>query len=385
MRINEFIIVSSKDKKLSEVYGGGAIQTILKTALENNYVDKVLSFQEKKDRYDLVPVIIEQPDQMNSLPLSQFIAYYLSGVNSVSKYLQQNLKNSGKIAVVAKPCDIRALVELAKRRQISLDDLVILGEECHGRVSPKKVKKTLDDEQVDANKVANERIDDKKYSYIIEGEERSHKFGEKLDLEESCKRCAERESTISDISFQVIEDKDKTKTLMHINSEKGLKLLQSASAKLNLEEVSEEIMDSRNRNMDLSILRAERYKSKQFKTFDKISEKDSYSHFKNLLENCRKCGMCIRACPICVCVDCSVIKKRKEIDPIFYTLLRMGHMGESCINCGKCDIVCNFLEPGPSLIFHRVSELSKKALNYEPGKDVNEAPPRSGKKVIQKS
>lgn len=381
LRISDFVLASSKDKNLSESYGGGAIQTILKTALENNYVDRVLSFQEKKDRYSLIPVIIEQPDQIDSLPLSQFSAYYLSGINSVPKYIQQNLKGAGKIAIVAKPCDIRAIVELTKRKQINLDNLVILGEECYGKILPKKVKKTLDEEQVDASKVAYERIEGDKYSIFVEGENKNYSLGEKLDLEESCKRCTERKPTISDISFQVIEDDDKTRILIHINTEKGLKLLESASAKLNLEEAGDEILDRRSRDMDLLREKAESYKAEQFENFDKSSEKDRYSYFKNLLENCRKCGMCIRACPICVCVDCSVIKKRKEIDPIFYTLLRMGHMGESCINCGKCDSVCNFLEPGPSIIFHRVSELSKNALNYEPGKDVIETPPRAGKKV----
>lgn len=383
MKIGDFLLASSKDSNLSECYGGGAILTILKSALKNNHVDKVLSFQEKKDRYNLVPVIIEQPDQIDSLPLSQFSAYYLSGVDSVPKYLQ-NLKGAGKIAIVAKPCDVRAIVELAKRRQINLDDVVILGEECYGKISPKKVKETLDEEQVSTSKVFNERIEGNKYSIIVEGENRSYKLGEKLDLEESCKRCAEREPVISDISFLVIGDNGKTRTLIHINSEKGLKLLESASAKLNLEEANVQMLNNRDRDRDLSSFRAEKYKAEQFKEFDKGSEKEGYSYFKKLLENCRKCGMCIKACPICVCVDCSVIKERKEIDPVFYFLLRMGHMGECCVNCGNCDSVCNFLQPGPSLIFHRLRELSKTALNYEPGRNVNEPPPRT-KKTIKKS
>nr|MDO8080420.1 Coenzyme F420 hydrogenase/dehydrogenase, beta subunit C-terminal domain [Candidatus Freyarchaeota archaeon] len=384
MRTGDFVLASSKDSKLSESYGGGAIQTILKTALENKYVDKVLSFQEKKTRYDLSPVIIEQPDQIDSLPLSQFSVYHVSGANNIPKYLQQNLKGAGKIAIVAKPCDVRALVELAKRRQINLDELVVLGEECYGKISPKKVKKTLDEEQLDTSKVAYERIKGNTYSTIVEGENRSYTLGETLDLEGSCKRCAEREPTISDISFLVIEENDKTRTLIHINSEKGLKLLELASAKLNLDRANEEILKHRNREMEQLRDKAEKYKTEQFKIFDKNSEKDRYSYFKKLLENCRKCGMCIKACPICICVDCSVIKKRKEIDPVFYFLLRMGHMGECCVNCGNCDSVCNFLEPGPSLIFHRLGELSKSALNYEPGKNVNESPPRT-KKTIKKS
>ncbi|WXG41650.1 MAG: Coenzyme F420 hydrogenase/dehydrogenase, beta subunit C-terminal domain [Candidatus Freyarchaeum deiterrae] len=384
MRTGDFVLASSKDSNLSKSYGGGAIQTILKAALENKYVDKVLSFQEKKSRYDLSPVVIEQPDQIDALPLSQFSAYYVSGASNIPKYLQQNLKGAGKIAIVAKPCDVRALVELAKRRQVNLDDLIILGEECLGKISPKKVKKTLDEEQVDASNVDHEIIKGNKYSIIIGGENKSYNLGETLDLEESCKRCTERKPNISDISFRVIEANGKTRTLIRINSEKGLKLLESASEKLNLEEANEETLNSINIEMEQLRDEAEKYKAEQFKIFEKSSEKEGYSDFKKLVENCRKCGMCIKACPICVCVDCSVIKKRKEIDPVFYFLLRMGHMGECCVNCGNCDSVCNFLEPGPSLIFHRLSELSKTALNYEPGKNVNEPLPRT-KKTIKKS
>ncbi|MEM3650351.1 MAG: Coenzyme F420 hydrogenase/dehydrogenase, beta subunit C-terminal domain [Candidatus Jordarchaeaceae archaeon] len=359
MKVGELVIASSKDEKLSETYGGGAIQTILKKILENNFVEKVVLFQEKKDRYSLVPVVIEHPDQINSIPLSQFSAYYLSGLNSVPKYIQQNLKNAGKIGVVAKPCDVRAMVKLAKRKQINLDNLIILGEECHGKVSPKKAQKILEEEKVDASKITSEMIEGNKYNITVEGKNKSYILGKKLDLEESCKRCGERNPTISDISFQVIKDGDKTKTLIYINSEKGLKAIKLSSAELNLEEAKREILDRVDRNMVLSILRAERYKLKQFKNFDKNSEIERYNHFKKLIENCRKCGNCIRACPICVCIDCTVIKQRKEVEPTLYFLLRMGHMGKECINCGNCDSGCNFLDPGPSLLFHRLSELSK--------------------------
>lgn len=369
LKVGGLIVASSKDEKLSAAYGGGAIQTILKKMLENGFVEKVVLFQEKKDRYSLVPVVIENQDQIDSIPLSQFSTYYLSGLNSVPKYIQQNLKNAGKIGVLAKPCDVRAMVELAKRKQINLDNLIILGEECQGKVSPKKVQKILVEENVDASKITGEMVEGNKYYITVEGRNKGYILGKKLDLEESCKRCGERKPTISDISFQVIKDDDKTKTLIHINSEKGLKIIKLSSSELNLEEVKREILDRVDRNMILSILRAERYKLKQFKNFDKISEVERYSYFKKLTENCRKCGNCIRACPICVCVDCTVIKQRKEIEPTLYFLLRMGHMGKQCINCGNCDSACNFLDPGPSLLFHRLSELSK---NYD---QVNEPAP----------
>ncbi|MEM3587086.1 MAG: Coenzyme F420 hydrogenase/dehydrogenase, beta subunit C-terminal domain [Candidatus Jordarchaeaceae archaeon] len=381
MKMGDFVLASSRDDKLSS-YGGGAIQTILKTALENKYVDEVLSFQEKKSRYELNPVIISQMEQIDSLPLSQFSAYHVLGTSNIPKYLQQNLKSGERIAIVAKPCDVRALVELAKRMQINFNDLVILGEICYGKISPKKVKKILDEGQTDASKIVYEMIKNGTYSTLVGGEIKNYTLGDILDLEESCKRCIEREHPLSDISFLVIEVNNVTKTLIHINTEKGLKLLELASAKLNLEEVNENLLSSL-RDLEQLKDKAEKYKTEQFKIFDKNSEKDRSSYFKELLKNCRKCGMCIKACPICICVDCNVAKKRKEIDPILYFLLRMGHVGDCCVNCGNCDSVCNFLESGPSLVFHRLSELSKSALNYDPGKNMNAPLPRT-KKTMKK-
>jgi len=381
MRIGDSILASSKDENLSGSYGGGVVQTILKAALEAGVVGRVVSFQEKKDRFDLVPIAVEEPSQVDSLPLSQFSAYYLSGVNSVPKYIQQNLKEAGKIAVVAKPCDVRAIVELAKKRQISLKDLVILGEECRGKISPKRVKKILEEDGLDAGRVACERVDGGRLNVFVDGEKRSYTLGEGVELEESCKRCTERAPPVSDISFQIVEDDGGTKTLIHVNTERGLKLVEDASSELKLEEASSELLDRLKGEMELQIDRAEEYRAEQFQRFEGDSEEERYANFKSLLEKCRKCGMCIRACPLCVCVDCTVIKRRKEIDAVFYTLLRMGHIGDTCVNCGKCDSVCNFLDPGPSLIFHRLSELSGEALGYSPGRDLNEPPPRSRKRL----
>ncbi|MHA1580626.1 MAG: Coenzyme F420 hydrogenase/dehydrogenase, beta subunit C-terminal domain, partial [Candidatus Freyarchaeota archaeon] len=309
LRIGDLLLASSKDEKLSERYGGGAIQTILKTALESKLVGRVVSFQEKKDRFDLVPMVAEEQCQLDPLPLSQFSAYYLSGVNSVPKYIQQNLKGAGRIAVIAKPCDVRAIVELAKKRQISLEDLVIVGEECRGKVSPKEIKKILEEDQLDSSRVSGERVDLIKLKILVDGENKSYILGEDVDLMESCKRCTERVPPVSDISFQITEDNGGTRTLIHINTERGLKLVEAASSKLSLEEAGNELLDSLRSEMDLQIERAKEYRAEQFRRFEGESEAERYANFKSMFENCRKCGMCIRACPLCVCVDCTVVRR----------------------------------------------------------------------------
>jgi formate dehydrogenase subunit beta len=38
-----------------------------------------------------------------------------------------------KIAMVLRPCEIRAVVELAKLKQVNLDDVLMIGMDCHGR------------------------------------------------------------------------------------------------------------------------------------------------------------------------------------------------------------------------------------------------------------
>jgi len=75
------------------------------------------------------PLMIRRPEEIDRLVFDSFC------FNNLATYLIQAKKEgqiSGKVAVVAKGCDIKAIVGLIQEGQIQREELIILGIICHG-------------------------------------------------------------------------------------------------------------------------------------------------------------------------------------------------------------------------------------------------------------
>ncbi len=94
------------------------------------------------------------------------------------------------------------------------------------------------------------------------------------------------------------------------------------------------------------------------------------------------CGMCIRACSVCYCVDCILQKKRKDknINNITYQLTRIAHDADRCIECGSCANNCPMDLP-LSLIFQSLNEQFQEKFKYRAGESVEDLPFRSAKAI----
>ena len=112
---------------------GGAVTALLKYALESKAVDAVLAVQKGTDIYDAQPTLITDPKDLDktagslhcgTLLLPKLIKKYLDGAKDM------------KVAVTVKGCDMMAMYELAKRGQINLDNVIMIGVNCGGSVSP---------------------------------------------------------------------------------------------------------------------------------------------------------------------------------------------------------------------------------------------------------
>ncbi|NLN09497.1 MAG: formate dehydrogenase, partial [Methanoculleus thermophilus] len=103
---------------------GGAVTGLLKYALENNIVDAVLAVKKGVDLYDAVPTLITDPAEIGqtagslhcgTLLLSKLIKKYLDGAENM------------RIGVTVKGCDAMGIYELAKRNQVNLDNILMIG------------------------------------------------------------------------------------------------------------------------------------------------------------------------------------------------------------------------------------------------------------------
>ena len=151
-------------KKKAEL--GGAVTALWKHALESKAVDAVLAITKGTDLYDAQPVLITDPKD-----LAKTAGSLHCGTLLLPKYVKKYLDGAAnkKIGVTVKGCDVMGFIELAKRKQINLDNIVMIGVNCGGSVSPILARKMIADKfGVDPDKVHKEEID--KGQFIIEYE-----------------------------------------------------------------------------------------------------------------------------------------------------------------------------------------------------------------------
>jgi ferredoxin len=93
---------------------------------------------------------------------------------------------------------------------------------------------------------------------------------------------------------------------------------------------------------------------------------------------CTACGLCIRSCPVCFCVDCALINKRKakKIDQFTFQLSRIAHVGDTCVQCGKCEANCPKNLP-LNIYFNDIAFNLEKRFGYITGRSIKDIAPRA--------
>ena len=94
--------------------------------LENGTVDRVLGWKAGEFFYDPTPAVFGSKDE-----LSDFVYSGFCGAN-LSKYLINETKKDGRIAVFLKPCDTYSFNELLKEHRIDREKTYVIGIFCGG-------------------------------------------------------------------------------------------------------------------------------------------------------------------------------------------------------------------------------------------------------------
>ena len=329
---------------------GGAVTSLWKYALESKMVDAVLAITKGVDLYDAVPVIITDPKDLvktagslhcGTLLIPKLIKKYLDGAQDK------------KIGVTVKGCDAMAFYELAKRKQINLDNIVMIGVNCGGSVSPVVARKMIADKYgVDPEKVHKEEID--KGQFIIEYEG-GHKGISVDELEEAgygrrsnCRRCKmkiPRQADLACGNWGVIGPRAGKATFVEVCSEKGANLIDGAVKKgiLATEAANPKGLEIRGKVEGAMFKLGDKWRKHDFEALGE--GKDRLTKIMNETARCIKCYQCIDQCPICYCVDCTTknpayVAPGELPVPFMFHLIRYAHIADSCVNCGQCEEVC---------------------------------------------
>ncbi|MCQ1539469.1 formate dehydrogenase [Methanocalculus taiwanensis] len=362
---------------------GGAVTALLKYALENKIVDAVLAIKKGADLYDAVPSIITDPGEIGESAGSLHCGTVLVS-KLVKKYLDGSFNQ--KLGVTVKGCDAMAFYELAKRNQVNLDNIIMIGVNCGGTVSPIVARKMIKEKfEVDPADVVKEEID--KGQFIIMTKDGQHKGISIDELEEegygrrsNCRRCKmkiPRQADLACGNWGVIGDKAGKATFVEVCSEKGASLVEGA--------VKAGALETSPADPKGIAIRA-KVENAMFKLGDKWRKHDfealgigreRLQFIMKETSRCIKCYACIENCPICYCVECSTKKpylvKPGQIPPDFmFHMIRFAHISDSCVNCGQCEENCPMEIPN-TLFMHAQQVELEKMYGFVPG--INMEPP----------
>jgi formate dehydrogenase subunit beta len=383
-----YLAWSSDERILEKAEHGGVVTSLLKFALESERVDAVLALKPRGgNRYEGVPTLITDPEAVvetagalhcTSPNIARCLKEYLDGAFDI------------KVAVTGKPCDIRAIVELAKRNQIEKENLILVGLNCTGTLPPATAKRMLREEfGVEPDDVSGEDIEDGMLTITLTdgtkvGRDLARLEEKGYGRRENCRRCDVNIPIMADIACGKWGTNGGKVTCVEVCSPKGCDLLERAieAGVIEVESPSNEALEARERKDREAIDSARVWQERDFADLRGTGLEERFAYWTGQFSQCIKCFGCRDACPICYCADCYLEADRglvvggKVPPDVMFPILRTIHVADSCVNCGQCQDVCPSELP-LSRLTHMLNAEIGSVLGYEPGMDIRVPPPLS--------
>lgn len=385
---NAYLAQSSDEEILKRAEHGGVVTTLLKFALESERVDAVLALKPREgSRYEGIPTLIADPQQVietagsmhcTSPNIARCLKEYLDGALNL------------RVAVVGKPCDIRGIVELAKRKQVEMENLILVGLNCTGTLPSAAAKRMLRQEYgLDPDDVAREDIEEGRLSITLRDGTELERDLSQLEAQgygrrENCQRCDVNIPTMADIACGKWGTNGARQTWVEICSQKGSDLVQAAIAAgvIQVETPPEQAVQARQAKSQAAIDLARKQQELAFADLKGTAIEDRFAYWTRQFDQCIKCFGCRDACPICYCQECTLEVERGlipggQVPPdIMFSMLRTIHVADSCVNCGQCQDICPSELPLSRLI-HMLNAETSPLFGYRSGMDLDVPPPLS--------
>lgn len=318
----------------------------------------------------VAPGLLTDPDRARK---SQALCPYMP-VNAarVLQMMTKTVPPSERVAAVLRPCEARALVELAKLKQIALDNLVAISIDCPGTY-PLETYKRIVAEGGEPGALLLERV---------------HRENGDEHLREACQACLYPCAPWADIRIGFLGLDDKRQFLIETLTEGGERFI----GELGMEVAG---ISLKERDGFLDKLLAQRKTAEQRVLEEQQDNLRGTDKLLAALSSCIRCHNCMTVCPACYCKECffksptfeweadrymGLAKRRGATrmpsDILLFHTTRMAHMASSCVQCGMCEEACPTGVPLFRL-FKATSAQVQDLLNYEPGRDLEEEIPIS--------
>ncbi|MFC1919310.1 4Fe-4S dicluster domain-containing protein [Chloroflexota bacterium] len=259
------------------------IREIARELLRKGDVEVVIGFEQGTVPLQFTPCFIRNKDQVDRLVWDSFCG------NNLAKYL---VKRTEKAAVVAKGCDVRAIVQLIKEKQVTREQVVIIAIPYHGMVDRKRIEAELNGMEVLS-------VEEKDDELVLKGKDAMKTFDKAQYLCQCCEVGPRKNPVIWDylIGDTVIDGVDSYADVIG---------------------------------------------------FAEKPAEERWDYITRQVSKCIRCYACRNACPMCYCEECFVdstspqwIGKTTDLsDTLIFHLTRALHLAGRCVGCGACERAC---------------------------------------------
>lgn len=341
-----------------------ALRGFLKGLLETEAVEAVLVPMETSSG-TVTPALVADPALLDAAdPLAPVM-----GLNAARVVGPVSIREPrGRIAAVLRPCEYRALIELVKLQQASLDDLVTVVMDCPGTYT------VADYETMRANGGVDRTV---LLAALQSGEIKPQ---DGYALRDACQMCERSHAEGGDVRVELFGADLSAGVPLSVPDELGERLgLSPGKADGRRAEVVSTVVAARTK------VRDERFAE----THRRLEEEG----IEGVFAACIRCHNCMTNCPICYCKTCLFKSPVFDHEPIQYMnwarrkgayrlpadtmlfhLTRLNHMVLSCIGCGLCTDACPVDLP-VARVFRAVGHEVQAVFDYVPGRSVEEPLP----------
>jgi formate dehydrogenase subunit beta len=325
-----------------------AVSALLTKVMESGAVDALLVPLRNPAGDAVTPALVKNPALLKEAdPLAPVLP--LNGARLACMLTQHSPRP--RLGVVMRSCEIRALVELVKLQQASLDGMTIVGVDCTGTYE----------------------VPD--YAKIAKGADPASCI-----LRPACEMCEYPAPGNADIIIQQIGVDNSA--ALHVEAKAGW------AERLGL---SESQPNGRVDALDKLITQRSARRDAVFAELQ--VQVSSPEKLAAMFSTCIRCHNCMTNCPICYCKTCFFKTNvfdhepmqfiawaerkgatRMPADTVLFHLTRMNHMSTSCVGCGLCTSACP-VDINVGAAFRTVAAKTQAVFNYTAGKSVDDPIP----------
>jgi formate dehydrogenase subunit beta len=340
----------------------GAVREFLKVLLTERVVDSLLVPLEVPSPDQVSPIIVREPQELDSAnPLAPVMR-----INAAAVLARvQREESASRLGAVLRPCELRAVIELAKVERIDLEQLMLIGIDCMGTYEA--------DAYAQLARASAETPTDEMLKWTRQGPIAPYR------LRNACQMCEHFTVEQADIAIGLIGLNVRERLLIQTDD--------PIATRLHLHEG--DINGRQKAVARLASIRRHRHEQALTQAEQLLHDLPSVI---GLLASCTACGECIDACPF---YGTNAFKPQPTQEPTnrlrdwpsnkdqtirehamgpLSDLIEWGRRAASCVSCGMCESACSRHVP-LTAIQGVLGRKVREEFKYIPGRQTDERLP----------